>query len=98
MTASEVDHEIVLNQGAWPKPTAKAHHGTHHRKNTLGPRHSRSRSESPELDISLLVRWLMCKTLLTPPKKRKANNNESNHAWNTSNSDEAGETVNHSVQ
>jgi hypothetical protein len=31
-------------------------------------------------------------------EKRKANNNESNHAWNTSNSDEAGETVNHSVQ
>ena len=55
MTASEVDHEIVLNQGAWPKPTAKAHHGTHHRKNTLRPRHSRSRSESPELDISLLI-------------------------------------------
>jgi len=40
----------------------------------------------------------MCKTLLTPSKKRKANNNESNHAWNISNSGEAGETVNHSVQ
>jgi hypothetical protein len=55
MTASDVDHKIVLNPAAWPKPSAKAHHVTHQRRNALSPLHSRSRSEPLELDMWLLI-------------------------------------------
>jgi hypothetical protein len=55
MTASDVDHKIVLNPVAWTKPSAKAHHGTHQRRNALGPLHSKSRSEPLEVDMSLRI-------------------------------------------
>jgi hypothetical protein len=55
MTASDVDHKIVFNPGDAKEPSAKANHGTHQRRNALDPLHSRSRSEPPELDTSLLI-------------------------------------------
>ena len=55
MTASDVDHKIVFNQGDAPEPSAKASHGTHQRTNALGPLQSRSRSGPPESDMFLLI-------------------------------------------
>jgi len=55
MIVSDVGHKIVFNQAGAPKPSAKASHGTHQRRNPLSPRHNKSRSAPEELDALLLI-------------------------------------------
>src|SRR5438105_12029213 len=55
MIVSDVGHKIIFNQAGAPKPSAKATHGTHQRRNPLSPRHNKSRSAPEELDALLLI-------------------------------------------
>ena len=50
MNASDVVHKIIFKAGGALKPSAKTTHGTHQRRNPLGPLHSRSRSGLRDLD------------------------------------------------
>jgi|SRR4030095_1556096 hypothetical protein len=55
MNASDVVHKIVLKTGGSRKPSAKAHHGPHQRRNALRALHSRSCPGPRELDASLTI-------------------------------------------
>ena len=55
MTISDAVHKTILTAGCTLKPSAKATHGTHHRKHMAGPRQSKSRSGLQELDVSFTL-------------------------------------------